>query len=209
VSAPIRILVVEDNYVMRLGTVTLLRGQPDLELVGEADDGAPAIELYRALKPDVVLADLRLPHFDGAQLAGALARETPPGRVLVFSHHASEQDLVRALGAGALGYVTKEIRPNELLEAVRLVARGERYLPPDLAARVQSALLQAPLSRRENQVLRLIADGLGNREIADRLQLAERTVIMYVSNILTKTGTRTRTEAVAVAIKRGLMPPPG
>jgi two-component system NarL family response regulator len=203
----IRVLVVEDNYVMRLGTVTLLRGQPDLELVGEADDGAPAIDLYRALEPDVVLADLRMPHFDGAQLAAALARETPPGRVLVFSHHAGEQDLVRALGAGALGYVTKEVRPTELLDAIRLVARGERYVPPDLAARVQSALLAAPLSRRENQVLRLIADGIGNREIAERLQLAERTIVMYVSNILTKTGTRTRTEAVAVAIRRGLLPP--
>jgi two-component system NarL family response regulator len=204
--APISVLVIEDNYVMRLGTVTLLGAQPDLRVVGEAEGGVRGIELARTLRPDVVVADLRMPDVDGVGVASTLGGEDPPLRVLIFSHYASEQDVLRALRAGAFGYVTKEVQPDAFLAAVRAVGRGQRFLPPELSGKVAAAMSQTPLTPREREVLALLARGLQNPAIATALGITERTTVMHVSNILAKLEARTRTEAVARAHERGLLP---
>lgn len=202
---PIAALVIEDNYVMRLGTVTLLGAQPDMHVVGEADGGARGIELARTLRPDVVIADLRMPDVDGVAIAAALATEEPPLRVLIFSHYASEHDVLRALRAGAFGYVTKEVQPDDFLAAVRAVGRGQRFLPPELSGKVAAAMRYQPLTPRETEVLALLARGMPNPAIAAALGIMERTAVMHVSNILAKLECRTRTEAVARAYERGLL----
>lgn len=205
-EAPLGAVVIEDNYVMRLGTVTLLGAQPDLRVLGEADGGARGIEMARALRPDVVVVDMRMPDVDGVAVAAALSAEEPPLRVLIFSHYASEHDVLRALRAGAFGYVTKEVQPDAFLAAVRAVARGQRFLPPDLSGKVAAAMSHTPLTPRETEVLALLARGLQNPAIATALGITERTTVMHVSNILAKLDARTRTEAVARAHDRGLLP---
>lgn len=206
-AAPIRVLVAEDNYLTRLGTVTLLRTQPDMEVVGEAEDGTAALDLYRRTAADVVVADLKMPGLDGVALAAALARETPPGKMLVLTHYDGDENVFRALKAGARGYLTKGVRPGDFLGAVRAVYAGDRYLPPDIAGKVAERMMQPGLSPRELQVLELVYRGMSNRQIAATLSVSERTVGMFVSNILAKLDARSRTEAVSIAIERGILQP--
>jgi two-component system NarL family response regulator len=201
----IRVLVVEDNHLMRLGTVTLVSSQPDMAVVGEAADGAEGLAAYLRLRPTVAVIDLRLPIMDGVQLTTAIRSADPEACVLVLTYYDGSEDVFRAMRAGARGYVTKSIEPRDVLAAVRAVAAGERFVPAAIAARLAEHALQPLLTPREHQVLDLVALGKSNRSIAEDLHLAERTVIMYVSNILEKLGVRSRTEAVAVARDRGIL----
>ncbi len=205
---PISILVVEDNLLTRIGVTSLLEDQPDFSVVGHAEDGAHGVDLFRSLRPDVVVTDLQMPRLDGVGLVEALAREKPPARVLVVTHYDGTENIFRAISAGALGYVTKDAEAESLFEAIRTVARGERFLPAAIAAKFVARSMTKGVSRREQQVLELVQAGLANKEIAQRLGLSDKTIQLYVSALMKKLGASTRTEAVFNAVERGLLMPP-
>jgi two-component system NarL family response regulator len=202
----IRVLVAEDNALMRLGIVTMLRTQPDIDVVGEAPDGARAIALARQLRPDVLLLDLKMPTLDGVQVIANLCGASPEARILVLTHYDAEEDIFRAVRAGARGYLTKDAQGEQIVEAIRTVHAGGRYLPAEIAGRLAERMSQPSLSPRELQVLEHVARGLTNREIARELSLTEKTAGAYVGNVLAKLGASTRTEAVAIGRERGLLP---
>jgi two-component system NarL family response regulator len=201
----IRVLVVEDNFYTRLGTLTFLRSQPGIEVVGEAADGAQALELFDQVQPDVVVVDLRMPDVDGVRLTAWLCQRTPRPPVLVLTHYQGDEDIAAALAAGAQGYLTKEAPGAELVTALRTLHAGERYLPTEIVQRLSTRDHQPPLTRRETQVLKEIAGGASNRDVAQALGLSERTVAVYVSRILSKLGAQSRTEAAAIGLRRGIV----
>ena len=204
----VRVLVVDDQALFREALVTLLGARPEVEVVGEAGDGQQALERAAALQPDVVLMDLHMPVLDGIATTRRLRVEQPGVRVLALTTFDDDEDVFAALRAGALGYLLKDVSSDRLVEAVLSAARGESVLQPSVAAKVvarfaqlddaprpRSQPLVVPLSERELDVLRLLADGCSNREIAATLFLAEGTVKNYVTNVLGKLGARDRTQA--------------
>jgi DNA-binding NarL/FixJ family response regulator len=201
----IHIILVEDNELARAGTAALIGTQSDMKIVGEAVDGTSGLELYRKERPHLAIVDLRMPSFDGVQLTAALMRESPAARVLVLTHYEGDADVFNAIKAGALGYLTKDVGRAELFTAIRTVADGKRYLPAAIAGKLADRMTQPALSPRELQVLEHIFAGRANKEIADVLKLSEKTVIMYVSQILSKMGAKSRTEAVSMALSRGIL----
>ncbi len=200
----IKILIVEDHFIAREGLKSLIGGQPDMEVVAEARDGTEAVGLYRSARPDVVLMDLRLPHVDGLQATTALLHEDPQACVLIVSSYDTDEDVGRAHEAGARGYILKEAEGPELLRAIRIVNGGERYLPSVMAARLEGRDEQR-LNVREMQVLQCLDKGKTNGEIAELLHLTPGTIRIYVSALLAKLGARNRTEAVSVAVTKGLI----
>ena len=205
----VRVLVVDDQVLFREALVTLLGARPEVEVVGEAGDGQQALERAAALQPDVVLMDLHMPVLDGIATTRRLRVEQPGVRVLALTTFDDDEDVFAALRAGALGYLLKDVSSARLLEAVHAAARGESVLQPSVAAKVVARFAQLPdveagprpqplvdpLSSRELEVLRLLADGRSNREIAAALFLAEGTVKNHVTNVLGKLGARDRTQA--------------
>lgn len=205
-SDRIRLLVVDDHPVVRDGLVSILHeGEPDLEVVGEAGDGKEAVVLWRTLRPTVTIMDLQLPGQTGVEAIQAIRREDPEARILVLTTFDGDADIQRALEAGARGYLLKSVRRAILIEAVRAVAAGKRYLPPATAARLVEAMESERLTPRELDVLKLLAEGQRNREIADALGLAEPTVKIHVNNLLRKLEAKDRTEATIIALKRGMI----
>lgn len=202
----IRLLIVDDHPVVRDGLVAILHeGEPDLVVVGEAGDGKEAVNVWRELRPTVTIMDLQLPGQTGVEAIQAIRREDPEARILVLTTFDGDADIQRALEAGARGYLLKSVRRAVLIEAVRAVAQGQRYLPPATAARLVEAMEAERLTPRELDVLRLLAEGHRNREIADDLGLAEPTVKIHVNNLLRKLEAKDRTEAAVIALKRGLI----
>jgi two-component system NarL family response regulator len=201
----LRVLVVEDNLLTRLGTASLLSTDPALQVVDLADSAEKGLAAYRRNLPDVVLVDVRMPGMDGIELTRLLVREQPPARVLVLTHYDGEDVIVRALRAGALGYLTKDTTGDELFRAVRSVAAGERYLPAMLAERIAEHEKAPALSPREQQILAFIFEGKTNKEIASAIGRSDRTIGMFVVRLYAKLGVSSRTEAVAVALRRGLL----
>lgn len=202
----IRLLIVDDHPVVRDGLVAILhQGEPDLEVVGEAGDGREAVAAWRTLRPTVTIMDLQLPGLTGVEAIQAIRREDPEARVLVLTTFDGDADIQRALEAGARGYLLKSVRRATLIEAVRAVASGQRYLPPATAARLVEAMESERLTPRELDVLKLLAQGQRNREIADALGLAEPTVKIHVNNLLRKLQVKDRTEAAVVALRRGII----
>lgn len=195
----------EDNEVFRLGTTSLIAAQADLEVIGEARNGAEAITMYREFLPDVVVVDLRMPLMDGTQATSALCKMQPPARVLILTHYDGTDDVTNALRAGALGYLNKDSSGAELIDAIRAVAAGERQLPPTIAGRLADNLTQAVLTSRERQVLNCLLNGMSNREVAQSLGIAHRSATTYVSQIMAKLNAKSRTDAVAIAHRRGLV----
>ena len=204
----VRVLVVDDQALFREALVTLLGARPEVEVVGEAGDGHQALERVAALQPDVVLMDLHMPVLDGIAATRRLRVEQPGVRVLALTTFDDDEDVFAALRAGALGYLLKDVSSDRLVEAVLSAARGESVLQPSVAAKVVARFAQlddaprsrpqplvVPLSDRELDVLRLLADGRSNREIATALFLAEGTVKNHVTNVLGKLGARDRTQA--------------
>ena len=204
----VRVLVVDDQALFREALVTLLGARPEVEVVGEAGDGHQALERAAALQPDVVLMDLHMPVLDGIAAIRRLRAEQPGVRVLALTTFDDDEDVFAALRAGALGYLLKDVSSDRLVEAVLSAARGESVLQPSVAAKVVARFAQlddaprsrpqplvVPLSDRELDVLRLLADGCSNREIATALFLAEGTVKNHVTNVLGKLGARDRTQA--------------
>ncbi|GLH70879.1 DNA-binding response regulator [Geothrix rubra] len=203
---PIRLLIVDDHPVVRDGLVAILhQGEPDLEVVGEAGEGREAVTRWRELRPTVTIMDLQLPGQSGVEAITAIRREDPEARVLVLTTFDGDADIQRALEAGARGYLLKNVRRATLIEAVRAVAAGQRYLPPATAARLVEAMESERLTARELDVLALLAKGMRNREIAEELRLAEPTIKIHVNNLLRKLQVKDRTEAAVVALRRGLI----
>lgn len=201
----IRVLVVDDHPVVRSGIVGLLGGEADVEVVGEADDGAAGVELAASLRPDVVLMDLRMPVLDGAS---ATARIVAAGtsRVLVLTTYDTDADILRAVEAGATGYLLKDTPRDELVLAVRAAARGETVLAPPLAAKLMRQVRGGDqLTPREVEVLRLVARGMSNGEIASELFIGEATVKTHLLHVFDKLGVSDRTAAVTTALQRGIL----
>ena len=200
----IRILLVDDHIVLRMGLATATSGEADMEVVADADNGADAIKAYRIHRPDVVVLDLRMPGLNGIDTIRMLRAEFSEVRVLIFSNYASGDEVYQALRAGAVGFVVKEMALDRLLEAIRKVHEGEQYIPPEIATRLHGRVL-SQLSARELEVLRLLARGLSNKEIGGELRVVEGTVKIHVTNILAKLGVSDRTQAILAAVKRGII----
>jgi two-component system, NarL family, response regulator len=205
-GASIRVLVAEDNFYTRVGTVSFLAEQPGIEVVGEATDGEDALALFERLCPDVLVADLRMPRLNGVELTAKVCARFPEARILVLTHHQGDEDIFQALKAGARGYLTKESPGEQLVAAIFALHAGDKFLPPEIRDQIRSREGVQPLTQREREVLELVADGASNREVADRLGISERTVGLYVSSILSTLGARSRTEAASIAVRRGLLP---
>jgi NarL family two-component system response regulator LiaR len=204
----IRVLVVDDHPIVRQGLVAYLGSRDDIEVVGEAADGSGAIAAAARLHPDVVLLDLVMPGMDGVETTRRLRRYVPDSRVLVLTSFAAEDHVVDAVRAGAAGYLLKDVEPADITAAIGAVHRGDAFLHPEAAAHVIAAVSDDghasaidALTPRELEVLELIGDGLNNREIADVLTVAEKTVKTHVSNILRKLGVRDRTQAALIAAR--------
>jgi DNA-binding NarL/FixJ family response regulator len=204
-SKPIRILVVDDHFMVRMGLSSSLNVETDIEVVAEANTGEAALEAYRKHRPSLVIMDLRLPGMSGTECTAALIREFPDARILVLSTHSGEEEIYRAMQAGARGYVVKSIVREELLRTVREVYRGGQYLDPVVASHLAERKSHRPLSSREIDVLRLVAKGFANREIANTLNIAEVTVKLHVSHMLEKLGVNDRTQAATAALQRGII----
>jgi two-component system NarL family response regulator len=204
-SKPIRILVVDDHFMVRMGLSSSLNVEPDIEVVAEAGTGEAALDAYRKHRPNLVMMDLRLPGMSGIDCTAALVSEFPDARILVLSTHSGEEEIHRAMQAGARGYVVKSSVREELLRAVREIHAGRQYVDPVVASHLAERRSHRPLSSREVDVLKLLAKGFGNREIAASLNIAEVTVKMHVSHMLEKLGVKDRTEAATVALRRGII----
>jgi DNA-binding NarL/FixJ family response regulator len=202
---PIRILVVDDHFMVRMGLSASLNVEPDMEVVAEAGTGEAALEAFRKHLPNLVIMDVRLPGMGGADATAAILRQFPDARVLMLSTHSGEEEIYRALQAGAHGYVLKSMVREELLRAIRQVVEGQRYLDPAVASVLAARVGHRTLSGRELEVLRLVAKGWGNKEIAAALNIAEVTVKLHVSHVLEKLDVRDRTEAATAALQRGII----
>ena len=201
----IRLLVVDDHLVVRMGLVALLNRRTDFEVVAEAEDGAEAVERFREYRPDVCLMDIRMPKLTGVQALAAIRAEFPEARVIMLTTYDGDSDIRGALAAGASGYLLKDVEGDELVLAIRAVHAGRRYLPAEVAQRLAERSATPELTPRELEVLELLVKGLSNKQIADVLDFTEFTSKAHVRNILGKLGVGDRTGAVTEAIQRGIV----
>lgn len=208
----IRVLIADDHAVVREGLRLLINSEPGMEVVGQAADGVEAVLAARSLNPDVILLDLVMPRKNGIEAIAEIRQEKPTAHILVLTSFAEDDKVFPAIKAGALGYLLKDSSPNELLQAIRETSRGESSLHPTIARKLIRELSQPsnlppaaePLTEREVEVLKLVALGLPNQEIAEKLSLSERTVRSHVSNILDKLHLANRTQAALYAVREGL-----
>jgi DNA-binding NarL/FixJ family response regulator len=201
----IRILTVDDHPLMREGIATMIRSQADLLLVAEAANGCEAIERFRQHQPDVTLMDIRLPDMSGIDTMIAIRSEFPEARILMLTTFEGDGEIQRALQAGARGYLLKSMPPSELLAGIREVHAGKKMIPPEVAAHLAEHMGEEALTTRELEVLQEVAGGNRNRDIAGRLFITEETVKVHVKHIMEKLGAKDRTEAVAIALRRGII----
>jgi len=211
-SKPIRVLIADDHALVRKGLHALISAKPDIEVIGEAADGDEAVQRARTLRPDVILLDLVMPRKDGIAAIQEITQENPQARILVLTSFAEDERVFAAIKAGALGYLLKDSLPAELLQAISAVYRGELSLSPSIALKLvrelhrpaDLPLTPKPLTGRESEVLKLVAQGLSNQEIAARLVVSERTVGAHISTILSKLHLANRTQAALYALREGL-----
>jgi DNA-binding NarL/FixJ family response regulator len=201
----IRILIADDHYVVRMGLVALVETEPDLQVVGEAADGLQVVELYKKLAPDLVLMDLRMPRSDGIAATREIRKQFPQARILMLTTYDGDDDIHKALSAGASGYLLKNSTRASLIPALRAVAAGQRWIPQEVASRLAARKMFEDLTPREVEVLKQLAKGLANKEIADVLNISEYTVKDHLKNILGKLHVADRTEAVTAALQRGII----
>lgn len=206
-SDTITVVIADDHPVVRQGLTAILKNQGDINVVAEAANGEEALALCNRHHPDVLLLDLRMPKKDGLQVITELARGVPKPRVIVMTTFDSEEDISRALRAGAKGYLVKGTAPEQIRESVRRVAAGESLLQPNIAAKLAESMAHPELSRREREVLQWVADGRSNKEIGQILYISQNTAKAHVKSILTKLDAMGRTEAIAIGIRRGLIKP--
>lgn len=206
-SPVIKVMIVDDHPLVRIGMSTVVNQQADMTIAAEADGGGRAIALFRQLRPDVVLMDLRLRNDDGAHVTRAIRHEFPDARVLVISNYDGDEDIHQALEAGAMGYLFKSVVEDELVDAIREVNAGRRYLPKGVAARLHEGEIGQRLTRREDELLELLGKGLRNRELAQVLGISEDTVKTHLKSLFRKLDVSDRAEAVREAMRRGFLHP--
>ena len=204
-ASPIRILVVDDHPVVRQGVAGLVGGDPDMRVVGEASNGREAIQQFRAHHPDVVLMDLQMPEMNGLDALMAIRDEAPDARIIVLTTYAGDAQVLRAIKAGARGYLLKSALHRELLETIRAVHAGKKSLSAEVSYELAEHATDDALTPAEIRVLRLIAEGNANKEIAEQLSVSEETVKGQVRNILSKLGAKDRTHAAMIGLKRGII----
>ena len=211
-SDPIRVLIADDHQLVRQGMAALLSVKPEFEILGQARDGVEAVELATSLSPDIILMDLQMPHKDGIEATREIKEDNPEARILILTSFGEDENVYLAIKAGALGYLLKDSSPEELMQAIHDVCEGRLSLHPNIALKLIEELnrptdLQPtgdPLTERESQVLKLVATGRTNQEIAEELVISERTVGAHVSNILSKLHLANRTQAALYALRTGL-----
>ncbi|PWU13192.1 MAG: DNA-binding response regulator [Verrucomicrobia bacterium] len=201
----IRILVVDDHFLVRMGLIGVVNLEPDMEVVGEAADGAQAVQEFNRCQPDLVLMDLRMPRFDGIWATAEIRSKHPEARILMLTTYDGDTDIHRAVKAGAQGYVLKNTSREKLIPGLRAVAAGQQWIPKEIATRLAERNIFEELTAREIQVLEQMAKGLANKEIADVFKISEHTVKGHLKNILGKLLVADRTEAVTKALQRGII----
>ncbi|HYV82350.1 MAG TPA: response regulator transcription factor [Pyrinomonadaceae bacterium] len=202
---PIRVFSVDDHPLLREGIAALINNQPDMVLVGEAATGGEAIQRFKEHVPDVTLLDLRLPDMSGIDVLIAIRSEFPEARLVMLTTFEGDVEVQRALQAGARGYLLKNMPPSELLDVIRQVHAGKKRIPPEIASQLLEHMSDEGLTEREVEVLREVADGNRNREIAERLFISEETVKVHIKHIMEKLGAADRTQAVAIGVRRGII----
>lgn len=204
-SEPIQVMVVDDHHIVRQGLVALLNTVPDMTVVAEASDGQEAMELFRRYRPDVTLMDLRLPVLSGVEALTRIRQEFPTARVIVLTTFDGDEDIYRALQAGARGYLLKGMFGDELMDAIRAVHAGKSRIPPAVAERLALRMGGQELTARELDVLKLIVSGRSNKEIGTELKISEATVKTHINSILSKLNVSDRTQAATTALQRGIV----
>ncbi|HEV2985763.1 MAG TPA: response regulator transcription factor [Vicinamibacterales bacterium] len=203
--AKIRVFSVDDHPLLREGIAAIVNNEPDMVMVAQASNGREAIQQFRDQQPDVTLMDLRLPDISGIDAMIAIRQESPDARVVMLTTFEGDVEIQRALAAGARGYILKNMPPRELVGVIRQVYAGKKRIPVEIAAQLAEHVSDEPLTQRERDVLQHIAGGNRNRDIADRLFISEETVKVHVKHIMEKLGASDRTEAVAIAVRRGII----
>jgi two-component system NarL family response regulator len=203
--APIRILIVEDHFVVRVGLSAIINSQPDMITVAETGNGNTALELFKEHEPDVTLMDLRLPGMDGLATTVAIKEKFPRARIIVLSNYGGDEDIFRAFQAGARAYLLKDIKGADFIQAIKSVHAGQRVLSPEVALRLAERIPRSELSSRELEILTLISKGKSNKEIAQILSISDGTVRVHASNIFSKLGCSDRAQAVSEAFHRGII----
>jgi DNA-binding NarL/FixJ family response regulator len=204
-TSPIRILIADDHYVVRMGLIAMVNLEPDMEVVAEATDGNQACALFKRWNPDLTLLDLRMPMKNGIEAAIEIRQLNNDARILMLTALDGDEDIHKAIEAGAAGYVFKDSTDEKLLPAIRAVASGRRWIPDEVAKRLEARRLFEELTPRELLILHEVVKGLANKQIADVLSISENTVKWHLKNILGKLCVADRAEAVAVAIQRGII----
>lgn len=204
-AEPLKIMVVDDHYLVRMGLASIIAIEPDMVVCAEASSGEQAQTMFRTHRPDVTLMDQRLPGMNGAETIQAIRHEFREAKFVMLSTYVCDEEVYGALQAGAMAYLVKSVQREELTTAIRKAAAGQRHIPPEVAARLADRVARSQLSAREIEVLRLLVSGRRNREIAATLAITEGTVKLHVSSILGKLGADDRTEAVTVALQRGIV----
>lgn len=202
---PIRIVIVDDHFILRMGLIASLKADPELAVVGEAETGAQALPIYRKYTPDVVLMDLRMPDVSGVEATAAIIKEFPKANIIVLTSHDMEEDIFRAFEAGARGYLLKDVRVEELAKAIKRVAAGEKHVPREIAQALADHGSGPDLTERELEVLKLVVKGLNNREIGQALGFSDNTAKFHCKNIFSKLQVSDRTEAATAALQRGIV----
>jgi DNA-binding NarL/FixJ family response regulator len=202
---PIRLLIVDDHFVVRIGLTSALNLEPDMQVVAEARNGREAVTLYQRHRPDVVVMDYQLPELNGAEATAAIREKSPDARIIVLSVYKGEEDVHRAVEAGASGYLPKSAEPRELVEAIRAIHNGGRYFPAAISAALSQRQARGKLSEREQEVLVMIVRGRSNKEIAAALGISENTVKVHTTKVFEKLEVADRLEAATAAIQRGIV----
>lgn len=201
---PIRVLIVDDHPVVRTGLALMLKYEPDMVAIAEASNGLEAVQLFREQQPDVTLMDLRMPHMDGVAAIAAIRAEFAEARIILLTTYDGDEEIYQGLRSGAKGYLLKDASCEELLAAIRAVHEGRSHIPAAVGAKLVERMGNPELSDREREVMQLVAKGMSNLEIALELNITEGTVKFHVNNILSKLQVHDRTQAVIVALKRGI-----
>jgi DNA-binding NarL/FixJ family response regulator len=204
-ASPIRILIADDHYVVRMGLTAMVNLEPDMEVVGEATDGNQATAMFKKFNPDLTLLDVRMPVKNGIEAAIEIREQNNTARILMLTAHDGDEDIHKAMEAGASGYVLKDSTDEKLLPAIRAVAAGQRWIPEEVTRRLEARRLFEELTPRELLILNEVVKGLANKQIADVLNISENPVKWHLKNILAKLCVADRAEAVAVAIQRGII----